>query len=249
MKKVLGLALLASAATIGTAGVANAEASFSGNVALTSDYVFRGVSQSDSDIAIQGGFDYTNGIFYAGTWASSIDFGGNGTIEADIYGGVRPTVGPFALDFGVIGYLYPGMDEAPGAPDTEMWEVKAAATIAPAEGFSVTGALYYSPDFTLTTDDDSGLYAEIAAAYTINDMVSVSGAVGNQSVDDDDYFLTDDAVGTDSYTTWNIGGTLSAAGFGIDLRYFDTDLDDAVVGPSGDEAADGRVVLTIKRAL
>lgn len=242
MKKVLGLALLASAATIGAAGVANAEASFSGNVALTSDYVFRGVSQSDSDIAIQGGFDYTNGMFYAGTWASSIDFADDGTVEVDVYGGVRPTVGPFTLDFGVIGYFYPGIDSDSNA---DMWELKAGASIAPAEGLTLGGALYYSPEFTFT-DEDSALYAEINAAYTINDMFSVSGALGNQNVDTDTPLFGDE----DSYTTWNIGGTLSVAGFGVDLRYFDTDIDPEFTNPaSGDETSDGRVVLTLKRAL
>ncbi len=245
MKKLIGLAMLAGAATAGTAGVANAEASFSGNVALTSDYVFRGISQSDSDVAIQGGFDYSNGIFYAGTWASSIDFGGTGTIEADVYAGVKPTLGPVSLDFGVIGYLYPGMDEAPGAPETDQWEVKAAASIAPAEGLTLGAALYYTPDFTLTIDEEAGLYAEINAAYVINDTVTVSGAVGNQDVDQANYY----GLAGDNYTTWNIGGTFSVAGFGVDLRYFDTDLDPEILGPSLDEASDGRVVLTLKRAL
>ena len=242
MKKIIGLALLASAATT---TAAYAEPTFSGNVALTSDYVFRGVSQSDSEIAIQGGFDVTNDIFYAGTWASSIDFGSNGTAEVDVYGGVRPVLGAVTLDFGVIGYLYPGMDEAPGAPETDMWEFKAGASVTPAEGFTLGGALYYSPDFTLTAGDESGLYAEINAAFAVSDMFSISGAVGNQSVDQAGYY----PGAEDSYTTWNIGGTATVAGFGLDLRYTDTDLDPEVFGPSGDEASDGRVVFTVKRAL
>jgi uncharacterized protein (TIGR02001 family) len=243
MKKIIGLALMASAA----ATTANAEPTFSGNVALTSDYVFRGVSQSDSEIAIQGGFDVTNDIFYAGAWASSIDFGpaASGTVEVDVYGGVRPVLGPVTLDFGVIGYLYPGMDEAAGAPETDMWEFKAGASITPAEGFTLGGALYYSPDFTLTTGDESGLYAEINAAFTVSDVISISGAFGSQDVDQAGYY----GAAGDSYTTWNIGGTASVAGFGLDLRYTDTDLDPELFGPSGDEVSDGRVVFTVKRAL
>ena len=93
MKKILGLALLASAAT---AGAAHAEGSFSGNLALTSDYVFRGVSQTQNAPAVQGGFDYANGMFYVGTWASVIDFGsGSGLsvdapMELDLYAGFKP---------------------------------------------------------------------------------------------------------------------------------------------------------------
>ena len=68
---------------------AQAEVEISGNVALTSDYKFRGISQSNEDIAIQGGFDvaFENGI-YIGTWGSTVDFdfssadgGYNGSLE------------------------------------------------------------------------------------------------------------------------------------------------------------------------
>ncbi len=64
--------------------------SLSANVGLTSDYVFRGFSQTAEGPAIQGGFDATCGMFYAGVWASSLDFAGssdadvNGTFDASI---------------------------------------------------------------------------------------------------------------------------------------------------------------------
>src|SRR5262245_49551552 len=48
---------------------------FSANAALTTDYVFRGCSQSAEGAAVQGGFDATCGMFYAGVWASSLNFG------------------------------------------------------------------------------------------------------------------------------------------------------------------------------
>ena len=242
MKRLLGVAAAASAITAAMTGAASAEASFSGNVALTSDYVFRGISQSDSDIAIQGGLDYTNGIFYAGTWGSSIDFGLDGTVEVDVYGGVKPTLGPVTFDLGVVGYLYPGMDDA---FDADYWELKLGASVAPAEGFTLGGNVYWTNDFTFTpTGDEQGLYAELYGSYAFSDMFSASAGVGNQSVDVDNYYGTDD-----NYTTWNIGGTLSVYGFGIDLRYFDTDLDPELIGPSGDEISDGRVVLSLKRVL
>ncbi|MEO1474307.1 MAG: TorF family putative porin, partial [Pseudomonadota bacterium] len=74
MNTLLKTASLAVVMGIGATGTAAAEGEFSGNVTLTSDYVWRGISQSNEDLAIQGGFDYANGMFYAGTWASSIDF-------------------------------------------------------------------------------------------------------------------------------------------------------------------------------
>jgi hypothetical protein len=59
----------------------------SANVGYTTDYVFRGISQSNEDAAVQGGVDFACGRFYIGTWGSSIAFG-NGT-EIDVYGGYR----------------------------------------------------------------------------------------------------------------------------------------------------------------
>lgn len=242
MKK-FGMAL--GAAVVAMAGMTTAasaeELTFSGNVALTSDYVFRGISQSDSDIAIQGGFDAGYGALYAGVWGSSIDFGLDGTTEVDVYAGFKPTLGPVTLDLGVIGYLYPGMDSAFNA---DMVEFKAGASFAPVENLSVGATVYYSPEFTFSTGE-AGVYVEGTAGYTFNDKFAVSGAVGNQSVDQTNYF----GASGDSYTTWNVGGTLSAYGFGFDLRYFDTDLDPSLVGPSGNASSDGRVVFSIKRAL
>ena len=68
------------------------------NLDGTSDYVFRGVSQTDNDPTIQGGADLSYGILYAGVWASGLDFGDDPTvsgsdaqIEIDWYGGIKPT--------------------------------------------------------------------------------------------------------------------------------------------------------------
>ena len=86
----------------------------------TSDYVFRGISQTDNDPTIQGGLDFSYGILYAGAWASGLDFGGtqapgdglDAQVEIDWYGGIKPTwnspLGTVNLDFGVIYYSYPG---------------------------------------------------------------------------------------------------------------------------------------------
>ncbi len=241
MKRLFTTAAAATAATALFAGAAHAEAAFTGNVALTSDYVFRGISQSDGDPAIQGGFDYTNEVggvpIYAGAWGSNIEFFVDGSLEVDLYGGIRPTLGPVTFDLGFIAYLYPGMDS-----EAQYWELKAGASVAPVENLTIGGALYWSPDFSFTNDADA-LYAEVNAAYTFNETFAMSGAIGNQEVDSPSYF----APGEDSYTTWNVGGTVSAWGFGFDLRYFDTDID--IAGPGGDNISDGRVVATIRRAL
>ena len=76
------------------------------NVGLTSDYVFRGVSQTDESPALQGGVDVSSGIFYGGLWASNVDFYDSTDAEIDAYVGVKPTFGAVSADFGAIYYGY-----------------------------------------------------------------------------------------------------------------------------------------------
>lgn len=230
MRKMIGVALLAGAAM---PSVAHAEGAFSGNIALTSDYVFRGYSQTMEDPAIQGGFDYTDDFFYSGVWASNVDFGIPGSIEVDVYAGVTPTLGPVELDFGVTGFLYPDSTNAFG--EFDFWELKAAGAITPVEALTLGAEANFSPDFT--TNGGQSWYVEANAAYALTSMFSLSGAYGNQSVETANYY----AGSTDNYNAWQLGGTFEAYGFSFDLRYHDTDLATAVT--------EERVVATLKREL
>jgi uncharacterized protein (TIGR02001 family) len=253
--RLFGIAALASAAAIAVSGAAHADSSFTGNVALTSDYVFRGISQTQGDPAIQGGFDVTTDVgglpVYAGTWASNLDFGSPSAIhvplELDVYAGVKPTIGPVSADFGVIGYLYPSADDPSDAGlsgDWNYWELKAAGSISPATGLTLGAAIYYSPEFPLK--GGNALYTELNGSWTINDTFAVSGAVGHQQVDAAGYFVTP-TTSSDNYTTWNVGATASVHGFTLDLRYWDADED--ITNFAGEVVSDQRVVLTLRRAL
>ena len=95
------------------------QAEISANIGVTSNYVFRGFTQTNDDPAIQGGVDYTHASgFYAGAWASQVDcpatsncegFGGtnNDGVEVDIYAGVNAELnGGTILDIGLIQYNY-----------------------------------------------------------------------------------------------------------------------------------------------
>jgi uncharacterized protein (TIGR02001 family) len=96
---------------------------FTGNFTLTSEYIYRGIAQSNRKPAVQGGVDYANSHngLYVGTWASSISWlsdscsagsACNGPvsapIEIDTYGGIRHPFGEVTLDLGVLKYWYPG---------------------------------------------------------------------------------------------------------------------------------------------
>src|SRR5436190_22836171 len=126
------LAALAFAALLPTAGLAQTPTpapsapepdwTFTGNVGLFSQYVFRGISQTNEKPAVQGGFDlgHKSG-FYAGTWASNISWISDGTsgnppgstasasLEWDFYGGYKGSLpADFGYDLGALYYYYPG---------------------------------------------------------------------------------------------------------------------------------------------
>jgi len=223
MKKLLLTAAAASALFV--AGAASAEVNY--NVALTSDYVFRGISQSDENVALQGGIDWNNNLFYAGGWASTVDLA-DIDYEVDLYAGVKPTAGNFNFDFGVVYYAYPQEDDANAT------ELKAAVTYP--LGAGSVGAAYY----TNTDDTFDTYYAEVNGAYPINDKFAVSGAFGTQEIAD-----------AGSYNTWNLGVAYNITeNYSVDLRYHDTDFKRSDFGAfdEGYDLVKERVAVTLKAA-
>lgn len=224
MKTKVSRAGVALVALLATAGTAVAEGEWSGNVAITSDYVWRGISQTDEDPAIQGGFDYANGMFYAGTWASNVDFGDDSdtNIEVDFYGGLAGALeSGVTWDVGVIYYAYPDADES----DLDFVEIKGALGYEFAGGLGVGGEVYWDPD-------NQNVYYQATAGYGLTDAFAVDASVGNYSFD-----------GGGDYTNWSLGGTYSLPiGIDVDLRYWGTDVDDTSI-------ADERVVLTFAKSL
>lgn len=192
------------------------------NLGVTSDYVFRGYSQTTEDAAIFGGVDVTIGSFYAGAWASNVDFGDDTDAELDLYGGYRTEVSGFAVDVGVVGYLYVSQ---PAGADYDYVELKAAASRAIGP-LTLGAAVYWSPDFFGA--DEEATYVEANASFSPADKWTVSGAVGHQALD----------VNAD-YATWNAGVAYAISdNVAVDLRYHDTD----VTGPLSDD----RVVAGLK---
>ena len=226
--KTLKLALLAAATTVAMGGVAAAQESpVSFNVGVASDYVFRGVSQTDEGPQVFGGVDLAIGeMGYAGVWASNVDFGDDTAAEVDFYAGITPTLGPVSADFAAIYYAYV---DAPSGSDYNYWEFAASGTI-PAGPAEIGAAVYYSPEFFGGIGD--AFYYEVNAAAPLTDKLSVSGALGRQEFD-----------GGGDYTTWNIGlGVAFNETIGLDLRYHDTDED--ALGDLGE----GRLVASLTAA-
>lgn len=225
MSKKLTRALVAALATgVFVAPQAVSEGEFSANVALTTDYVWRGVSQNDSNSAIQGGFDYANGLFYAGTWAANANVGG-ANLELDLYGGLAgETDAGLSWDVGVIAYLYPDTN------DLDFYEIYAGLGYEIIDSVEIGGYIYLDPD-------NESTYIEGTAGFAFTDTISVDASLGNYSFD-----------GGGDYTNYSIGATLATEYVDFDLRFWGTDLDDTGIG-AVDDLFEERVVLTISKSM
>ena len=198
---------------------------FSANVTLTSDYVFRGVSQTDERPAIQGGFDFSHDSgFYAGTWASSISWlhdmsdGGapSSSMELDVYGGYWHQFGDFRMDAGLMGYLYPGSYGSEWKRANDMTDPHTL------EGY-IGGSwkylsLKYSHSFTDlfgARNTKNSKYIDFSSAYPLMNNVTLNAHFGRQII----------TGSGDSYNDWKLGATVNYQGFDFGLHYVDTDMD------------------------
>ena len=93
-----------------TSVLAHAEVSLSGNMAISSDYIWRGMTQNDGDPSIHGGFDLEDDSgFYLGTWAANTGIE-DGGLELDYYGGYAGSIGDLGYDIGYMKFDYPSSD-------------------------------------------------------------------------------------------------------------------------------------------
>jgi uncharacterized protein (TIGR02001 family) len=225
MKRMIAALLLMSASVAAYAEVA-------GNVALTTDYRFRGISQSDRDPAIQGGFDWAHDSgFYLGTWASSVAFGGS--TEIDFYGGYARDINE-NLNFDV-GYMYYAYPSDNGTPDMDYQEIYGS--------FGFYGAkvgLVYSDDYFQSAGKFFYYYGEYS--LPLGEIASLDIHLGYNDLDEPVRF------GADSYVDFSIGVTASAVGLDFTLAYIDTDLSkDECFG--GATICNATGVLTISKSL
>jgi len=236
MKKTL---IAAAVATVSLPALAE----ISGNVALTTDYRFRGWSQTTSDPAVQGGFDYNHDSgFYVGTWGSNVEFAGS--LELDYYAGFANDINDsIGYDVGVIYYDYPGGDL--GGVDPEFWEVYGGLSgdLGPV---SLSGTISYSDDYFGETG--KAWYYDLGASYGLPYDISLNAHFGYQTIDDgsikDDGFFSSDE---DSYKDWSIGVTKTMWDLDFDLSYIDTNLSDSDC--FGNNVCDSTVVFSISKSL
>lgn len=244
-KKPLAVAVLASAATF--SGVAYAQAdnmgfALNGNIALTTDYRYRGISQSDEGPAVQGGFDlgHESGL-YAGVWASSVEFGATGnSIEMDYYAGFAgKIVDKVSFDVGYIYYDYPKtFDEY---DDLDFSEIYASVSFA---GFTLGVA--YAPTYALDYDDGKYIYLDYAASLPAGFSLGLHFGYSDIGKDDDGF----EYLGDGTYTDYSISISKEVMGVNLGLAWVDTDVDETDCATdlgSDDTICDDAFVFTISK--
>jgi uncharacterized protein (TIGR02001 family) len=197
-----------------------------GGATLTSDYRFRGVSQTNRRFALQGtiGVSHESG-FYIGTWGSSIDdyVAAGGDQEIDLYGGYKHTFSGTTVDGGLLYYYYPGSHGA----TTDFFEpyLNASHTFGPV-GVKV-GMNYawkqhgqrcdYDPRCTGTREDNLYTYGELSAAIP-NTGFTVTGHLGESFGRS---YLTN---GLKNYTDWSLTAAYTWKALTFSAAYVDTDI-------------------------
>ena len=214
----------------------NNEVSF--NAAVTSEYRYRGISQSRLKPALQGGVDYVNNPtgFYAGAWASTIkwvkDVGGDSNVEIDLYGGKRGDIGGgFSYDVGGLYYFYPSNELTPSANTFELYGQVGYGPAYVKYSHSTTNL------FGFVDSKNSG-YLDVGANIDIAAGLVLNLHAGRQRVAHN---------GAASYTDYKIGVTKDVGFASVSLAFIKADTD-AYFSPVGNkDLAKSRAVLAISK--
>lgn len=237
----------------------------SGSATLTSDYRFRGVSQTDEGMAVQGGFTIAHSSgFYAGTWGSNLSgwgtFGG-ANMELDLYAGFKFPVGEGTLDTGVTWFMYPS-----GADTTDFAELyaKLSGSVGPV---GLTAGVAYAPSqealgnaFPVGAPADPGdkednLYLSGDATYGISGApitlkAHIGYSDGNPGLGPNGTSIAP----TGTYFDWFIGAdVVPISGLTLSVAYVDTSITEAeaaTIRPNfatlaGDSISDATVVFSV----
>jgi uncharacterized protein (TIGR02001 family) len=206
MKKLL-LALMMFA------GISAAQAQVSGNLGLTSDYRFRGVSQTQNAPAVQGGIDYNHvSGLYVGNWNSSVSsqmYTNGSGVESDVYAGFKKQVfGNFTLDVGSYNYFYPRAGTN-GSFDTN--EVFVGI------GYKELVSAKYShavSDYFGIANSKNSYYVQADAAIPVVGKLSAVAHAGRTEVNNNSKY---------SYNDYNVGVAYDLQGWNLAARYYIND--------------------------
>jgi len=231
------LAILAFTSIPGMAQEQPAEHQVSYNASITSDYRYRGLSQTRLDPALQGGVDYVHGPtgLYVGTWLSTIkwtkDLGGDGNIEWDLYAGKRGQLTEtVSYDVGGLYYYYPDNGLSPSANTFELYGKL---------GFGPAYAKYSHSTTNLfgTADSKRSGYLDLGADLDVGNGFLLNLHVGRQRVKNNSAF---------SYTDYKVGVTKDFGVATLSLAWIKANTD-GYLSPSGENLGKSAAVLSVSK--
>ena len=224
---IASAALLASVALQAQTKAPEPDYTLAYNLGATTDYRYRGISQTRLKPTVQGGIDFSHKSgFYLGAWGSGIkwikDGGGDASVELDLYGGYKATAGAIGYDLGVLTYQYPSNQLNPSANTTELY---GAATLGPA-------TLKYSHSvsnlFGFANSKNSG-YLDLSASFDLGEGWSLAPHIGRQRVTHNSLY---------SYTDYSLAVNKDIDGLVLSATLVGTDADQAAYTTSA--AAGGK---------
>ena len=231
---------LAVLAASSFAGAAHAAPAVTGSAALTSDYLFRGISQSAENMAVQGSFTATDdsGIYFT-AWGSSISTEATGRsassgLELDTLLGYTTTVGDITYDIGVMRYNYPGADKV--KPRISYNEVYGSVAY---KGAKLGTA--FSDDYFGETGKFNYVYVDYTTALT--ERVGAVAHVGYNAFESAAFLLGN----SKHYVDYKVGLNSQVAGLGIEVAYIGSDANAKKSVVYGENAT-GRAVFTVSKA-
>lgn len=194
----------------------------SGDITFTSDYAFRGVSQTEEAPAIQGGLSLASESgFYVSVWGSNVDFLAEGTLELDVMLGWSGAINDdWSTDVGIMRYGYPNAE----IEGSNFWEIYGSLSYK-----DLTFGLAYSDDYYANSGKFYYIYA--GYSYALTENFSLDLHLGQNEYDDS----------SASYLDWSVGISTEVLGAGLSLAYVDTDM-------NGSYLADRRVIFSISKS-
>lgn len=195
MKKTMlySLMTLTLGVASGAAQAAEPESSLSFNAGVTTDYRYRGISQTGLKPALQGGVDYADKSgLYVGAWGSMIrwikDAGGDANVEIDLYGGYKGTAGDLAYDVGFLRYQYPSNQLAVSANTNEVYAALTYGVATLKYSHAISNLFGFA-------DSKNSYYLDLSAGFDLGSGYTLTPHLGYQSVKNNgDYSYTDYAV-------------------------------------------------------
>ena len=228
MKKHAPLVVVALAAV--AAPLAKAEVS--STITLTTDYDFRGITQTALDPALQVSLDWSHESgFYLGTWASNVDFGrtAKADYELDLLGGFRGSIGEdIGYDVGYVQYIF-----NPSGDKVDFREAYVGVSYK-----AVSAKFWYSDDFS--NSGKSASYFEVNGSLPLPNDFGIALHAGFSG---GKYW---DAGPDGAYTDYSIGLTKSLGNFNLALKWIDgSDLASTNGTPGKVSSSEGKIQLSV----